>query len=105
MGAPGRRARPRGAAARRGPGPGRRQRLLRVPPRGFFAPHLHPAAPLLRIPPRRFFTPARGTGGSGLALHIVLHPVTELLGGTIHLDPAPERGARFNVRFPPEAGA
>jgi len=50
-----------------------------------------------------FFTTRRGSGGSGLGMHIVYNLVTQMLGGTIELDSAPGRGVVVMVRFP--AGA
>jgi len=47
-----------------------------------------------------FFTTRRGRGGTGLGLHIVHNLVTETLRGTVRLDPAAERGARFLIRLP-----
>nr|WP_247879018.1 HAMP domain-containing sensor histidine kinase [Azospirillum brasilense] len=41
-----------------------------------------------------FFTTKRGTGGSGLGLHIVFNLVTQSLGGRISVDsPAPNQSA------------
>jgi signal transduction histidine kinase/ligand-binding sensor domain-containing protein len=54
-----------------------------------------------------FFTTRRGSGGSGLGLHVVHNLVTQLLAGDIELHTAPGTGTRFVMRFPavtPEAG-
>lgn len=58
-----------------------------------------------------FFTTRRGAGGSGLGLHIAHQIVTEVLGGTIHVEttsldalhPATPRGTRFVLRLPRRA--
>jgi signal transduction histidine kinase len=47
-----------------------------------------------------FFTTRRGQGGSGLGLHIVYNLVTQLLKGTIRVDSAPGKGARFEMSLP-----
>lgn len=47
-----------------------------------------------------FFTTRRGTGGSGLGLHIVYNIVTRKLNGGIHVDSAVGRGTTFILRFP-----
>jgi two-component system NtrC family sensor kinase len=47
-----------------------------------------------------FFTTRRGSGGSGLGLHVVFNLVHQLLGGTIDVSSQPARGAEFSVRFP-----
>jgi signal transduction histidine kinase len=47
-----------------------------------------------------FFTTRRGQGGSGLGMHIVYNLAVQALGGTIELDTAPGRGARFVLRIP-----
>ncbi|MCY0991808.1 HAMP domain-containing sensor histidine kinase [Nannocystis sp. ILAH1] len=60
---------------------------------------------LLRRVYEPFFTTARGSGGSGLGLHIVHNLVTDLLCGTIRAESTPGRGARFTVRFPAHAEA
>jgi len=46
-----------------------------------------------------FFTTRRGSGGSGLGLHIVYNLVTQLLGGEIILQPE-ERGLQMRIRIP-----
>jgi ligand-binding sensor domain-containing protein/signal transduction histidine kinase len=50
-----------------------------------------------------FFTTRRGTGGSGLGMHIVYNLVTQRLGGTIDATSAVGEGAIFEVRFPAQA--
>ncbi|MBK1837087.1 PAS domain S-box protein [Azospirillum sp. YIM B02556] len=52
-----------------------------------------------------FFTTRRGSGGSGLGLHIVYNLVTGRLHGTIGVESRPGRGARFTLRFPRVTGA
>ena len=47
-----------------------------------------------------FFTTRLGSGGSGLGLSIVFNIVTNLLGGTIHVESAPGRGTAVIVRLP-----
>ncbi|HUP91816.1 MAG TPA: ATP-binding protein [Solimonas sp.] len=47
-----------------------------------------------------FFTTKRGSGGSGLGMHIVFNLVTQALGGTIQVASAPGQGAEFTLRFP-----
>ncbi len=47
-----------------------------------------------------FFTTKRGTGGSGLGLHIVFNIVTETLGGTIACTSSPGAGTCFTIRLP-----
>jgi PAS domain S-box-containing protein len=47
-----------------------------------------------------FFTTRRGTGGSGLGLHVVYNLVTQRLGGTVQVRSEPGNGAEFIVRFP-----
>lgn len=47
-----------------------------------------------------FFTTRRGSGGSGLGLHIVYNLVTQMLGGQIELTSTPGHGVEVNVRFP-----
>lgn len=48
-----------------------------------------------------FFTTRRGSGGSGLGLHIVYNLVTGTLRGQISVESEPGRGTCFTVRFPP----
>ena len=50
-----------------------------------------------------FFTTRRGSGGSGLGLHIVHNLVTQRLGGTIKVTSEPGLGARFEIRMPLKA--
>ncbi len=47
-----------------------------------------------------FFTTRRGTGGSGLGMHVVHNLVTELLRGTITIESSPGVGTRIAIRFP-----
>jgi PAS domain S-box-containing protein len=52
-----------------------------------------------------FFTTRRGSGGSGLGLHIVYNLVTQTLGGSIAVESNAATGTRFTVRLPaPVAG-
>lgn len=46
-----------------------------------------------------FFTTRRGSGGSGLGMHIVYNLVTQVLGGTIVVDSAPGAGFRLSICF------
>jgi len=50
-----------------------------------------------------FFTTKRGSGGSGLGLHLVYNLVTQLLGGTIQLQRPVEGGVEFVLRLPRRA--
>ncbi|HWS26509.1 MAG TPA: two-component regulator propeller domain-containing protein [Xanthomonadales bacterium] len=50
-----------------------------------------------------FFTTRRGSGGSGLGLHVTHNLVTQLLGGDIELSTAPGQGAQFLIRIPLQA--
>jgi PAS domain S-box-containing protein len=50
-----------------------------------------------------FFTTKRGSGGSGLGLHIVYNLVAQMLGGTIDATSDAGRGAEFLIRFPRRA--
>ncbi len=47
-----------------------------------------------------FFTTRRGSGGSGLGLHIVYNLVTQTFGGSIVVTSEPGEGACFTVRWP-----
>lgn len=47
-----------------------------------------------------FFTTRRGSGGSGLGLHLVFNLVTQTLGGSISVESEPGRGASFVIEFP-----
>jgi PAS domain S-box-containing protein len=47
-----------------------------------------------------FFTTRRGTGGSGLGLHIVFNLVTGTLRGQIAVQSEPGHGTTFKIRFP-----
>ncbi|QGY38862.1 PAS domain-containing protein [Pseudodesulfovibrio cashew] len=47
-----------------------------------------------------FYTTRRGTGGTGLGLHIVFNTVTSTLHGTIHVDSEVGRGTRFTITMP-----
>lgn len=50
-----------------------------------------------------FFTTRLGQGGSGLGMHIVYSLVTELLGGSVHIDSAVGRGTTVTLRIPLQA--
>ena len=50
-----------------------------------------------------FFTTRRGSGGSGLGMHIVYNLVTQRLGGTIEASSTVDEGTIFEVRFPAQA--
>ena len=47
-----------------------------------------------------FITTKRGSGGSGLGLHLVYNLVTQALGGHIHLESDNEQGVLFEINFP-----
>lgn len=47
-----------------------------------------------------FFTTKRGSGGSGLGMHITWNLATQVLGGSIACQSAPGQGARFTLRIP-----
>ncbi len=50
-----------------------------------------------------FFTTNRGSGGSGLGLHIIHNLVTELLGGEITLESTLGAGTTVRISFPVQA--
>ena len=47
-----------------------------------------------------FFTTKFGQGGSGLGMHIVYNLVSDVLGGTIHLESVPDQGLRIVIVLP-----
>jgi len=47
-----------------------------------------------------FITTKRGSGGSGLGLHLVYNLVTQALGGHIHLESEVNQGVVFEINFP-----
>ncbi len=47
-----------------------------------------------------FFTTKRGSGGSGLGLHILYNIVTQILGGTLDVRSEPGRGVEFMLSIP-----
>ncbi|HEX5757286.1 MAG TPA: two-component regulator propeller domain-containing protein, partial [Arenimonas sp.] len=47
-----------------------------------------------------FFTTRRGSGGSGLGLHLVYNLITRLLGGHVELHSTPGEGTEFEIRIP-----
>ncbi len=47
-----------------------------------------------------FFTTRRGSGSTGLGLHIVYNLVVNRLGGRVAVDSPPGGGVRFTIRFP-----
>jgi signal transduction histidine kinase len=51
-----------------------------------------------------FFTTRRGTGGTGLGLHLVYNLVTQVLRGTVACKSAPGQGTQFTIRLPLIAG-
>ena len=52
-----------------------------------------------------FFTTRRGSGGSGLGMHITYNLVTATLLGSIQCFSEPEQGTRFIIRFPASSEA
>ena len=50
-----------------------------------------------------FFTTKRGSGGSGLGMHIVYNLSTQMLHGHIKVQSEPGRGTTFTLRFPKQA--
>ncbi len=51
-----------------------------------------------------FFTTRRGSGGTGLGMHICYNLVTQRLLGTIRCASRLESGVRFDIAFPIQAG-
>ncbi len=51
-----------------------------------------------------FFTTKRGSGGSGLGMHIVFNQVTQTLGGTVKCESEIGQGTTFTVTIPQKAG-
>lgn len=49
-----------------------------------------------------FTTTKRGSGGSGLGMHLVYNLVTQALSGTINVESTPMHGALFDINFPIE---
>ncbi|XQW84591.1 ATP-binding protein [Thalassotalea piscium] len=47
-----------------------------------------------------FTTTKRGSGGSGLGLHLVYNLVTQALGGTIKIESSSGKGTEFTIIFP-----
>lgn len=47
-----------------------------------------------------FFTTKRGSGGSGLGLHILFNKVSQGLKGAVEVESDEGRGTRFHIRFP-----
>jgi len=47
-----------------------------------------------------FFTTKRGSGGSGLGMHILFNQVTQTLGGNIQVHSKPGRGTAFDITIP-----
>ena len=47
-----------------------------------------------------FFTTRRGSGSTGLGLHIVYNLVANRLGGRVAVDSPSGGGVRFTIRFP-----
>jgi signal transduction histidine kinase len=47
-----------------------------------------------------FYTTKRGTGGTGLGMHIVYNLITQSFGGTISVDSSPGKGCSFLLKFP-----
>jgi len=51
-----------------------------------------------------FFTTKRGSGGSGLGMHILYNQVTQTLGGSIDLHSNPGQGTTFEIKIPISSG-
>jgi signal transduction histidine kinase len=51
-----------------------------------------------------FYTTRRGSGGSGLGMHISYNLVTQVLHGTIACQSAEGEGARFMIDMPLDTG-
>ncbi len=51
-----------------------------------------------------FFTTKRGSGGSGLGLHILYNIITGTLGGSIEVSSIVGAGTRFRLRMPLNPG-
>lgn len=51
-----------------------------------------------------FFTTRRGSGGSGLGMHILFNQVTQTLSGTVTCDSTPGQGTAFTITIPRKAG-
>lgn len=49
-----------------------------------------------------FVTTKRGSGGSGLGMHLVYNLVSQALGGTIQIESSEGNGVQFNIEFPVE---
>ena len=47
-----------------------------------------------------FFTTKRGSGGSGLGMHILFNQITLTLGGTVKCQSTPGEGTTFELTFP-----
>jgi|GEM_PF-5118868 len=47
-----------------------------------------------------FFTTKRGSGGTGLGMHIVYNLVTQTLKGTIECESILDKGTKFSIRIP-----
>ena len=52
-----------------------------------------------------FYSTRLGAGGAGLGLSIVHGIVTDVLGGTIHVESAPGRATVFTLNIPTKAPA
>ena len=47
-----------------------------------------------------FFTTKRGSGGTGLGMHIVFNSVTQILKGQIYCESAHGKGTKFVLKLP-----